>query len=256
MNIFKQFYKSLYSPKDIAQFHLQGIGKTILFVFCLTLLSILPVIFYFSSALINGMDAIQDSVKTDLPSFIIENGEMKTDLDVPKIINKDDFTIIFDSTGTVDEEELSNSDNTIALLKNDAYIISGGQSQSISYSMLNDLTLTNENLQELLATIDSSLVIIIPIVVVIIFIVTAGFKFFEISILAIFGLLFKKLLDVNIQYRHTWRLAAYSVTLPTIFFAIMDSIKTVVPNGALLHWFVALMMLFLTIKEIPREEKK
>ena len=40
MNIFKQLIVSLYSPKDIAKFHQQGIGKTILFVFFLTLISV------------------------------------------------------------------------------------------------------------------------------------------------------------------------------------------------------------------------
>ncbi|MFE8695422.1 DUF1189 domain-containing protein [Cytobacillus sp. FJAT-53684] len=256
MNIFKQFIKSLYSPKDIAPYRFQGIGKTILYVFFLTLLSIIPSSVYFSTALINGMGAIQDSVKTELPSFIIENGEMQSDIDVPKIINKDDFTIIFDSTGTVNQKELSNSNNTIALLKNDAYFVAGGQVQSFSYSMINDAVLTNDDIESVLATFDSLLAIIIPLIVLVIYIFAAGLKFIEISFLALVGLLLKKLLEVDIQYRHTWRLAAYSVTLPTIFFTVMDSLKTLVPNGAILNWFVAFIILFLVIKEIPRPEKK
>ena len=256
MNIFKQFIKSLYSPKDIAPFRFQGIGKTILYVFFLTLLSIIPSITYFSTALINGMDAIQDSVKTDIPSFIIENGELQSDIDVPKIINKEDFTIVFDSTGTVDQKELSNSDNTIALLKNEAYFIAGGQVQSLSYSMLNDVALTNEDIGSVLATFNSLLAIIIPLIALVIYIFAAGLKFIEISFLALVGLLLQKVMEVNIFYRHTWRLAAYSITLPTIFFTIMDSLRTTVPNGAILNWFVAFIILFLVIKEIPKPHKK
>ncbi|MED3548976.1 DUF1189 domain-containing protein [Cytobacillus praedii] len=256
MNIFKQFIKSLYSPKDIAQYRFQGIGKTILYVFFLTFLSIIPSLIYFSTALINGMDAIQNSVKTELPSFIIENGELQADLDAPKIINKEDFTILFDPTGTVGHKEVSNSNNTIALLKNEALIIAGGQTQSFSYSMVQDFTLTNDDLETLLASVESSLPIITPLIAVVIYIVAAGMKFIEISFLALIGLLIQKLMEVNMQYRHTWRVAAYSVTLPTVFFTIMDSLRTLVPNGAIINWFVALIILLLVIKEIPRLEKK
>lgn len=255
MNIFQQFIKSLYSPKDIAKYRFQGIGKTILYVFFLTLISIIPSIIYFSTALINGMGALQDSVKTELPSFIIENGEMQSDLDAPKIINKENFTIIFDSTGTVDQKELSNGNNTVALLKNEALIIAGGQIQTFSYSMVNDFMLTNDDLENILATFDSSLAIIIPLIAVVIYIFAAGLKFIEISLLALVGLLLQKLMEVNMQYRHTWRIAAYSVTLPTVFFTIMDSLKTLVPNGAIINWFVALIILLLVIKEIPKIEK-
>ncbi|KOP83461.1 DUF1189 domain-containing protein [Cytobacillus solani] len=256
MNIFNQFIKSLYSPKDIAQYRFQGIGKTILYVFFLTFLSLIPSIIYFSTALINGMEAIQSSVKTELPSFVIENGEMQADLEAPKIINKDEFTIILDPTGTVDQEELSNSNNTIALLKNEAFIKAGGQTQSFPYSMVPDFTLTNDDLENILASIDSSLAIIIPLIAVVIYIVAAGLKFIEISFLALVGLLLQKLMDVNMQYRHTWRIAAYSVTLPAVFFTVMDSLRTLVPNGAIINWFVAFIILLLVIKEIPKLEKK
>ncbi|WP_174881655.1 DUF1189 family protein, partial [Metabacillus niabensis] len=39
MNIFKQLFTSIYSPRTISTFRFQGIGKTILFVFILTLVS-------------------------------------------------------------------------------------------------------------------------------------------------------------------------------------------------------------------------
>ncbi|WP_102274550.1 DUF1189 domain-containing protein [Cytobacillus massiliigabonensis] len=256
MNIFKQFIRSLYSPKDIAQYRFQGIGKTILYVFFLTFLSIIPSIIYFSTAIVDGMDAIQESVKTELPSFIIENGEMQADLDAPKIINKEDFTIIFDPTGTIDQKEISNSNNTIALLKNEAIILAGGQIQPFSYSMVNDFTLSNDDLENILATVNSSLAIIIPLIAVVIYIFAAGLKFIEISFLALAGLLLQKLMEVNMQYRHTWRIAAYSVTLPTVFFIVMDSLRTLVPNGAIINWFVAFIILLLVIKEIAKLEKK
>ncbi|MEH7346115.1 DUF1189 domain-containing protein [Bacillus sp. JJ1532] len=256
MNIFKQLFKSLYSPRDISMFRFQGIGKTILYVFFLALISILPSVYFLSSGLVNGVSEVEKSLGSELPPFHIENGELHSDTKAPVILNKENITIIFDSTGTVDTDELNNSKNTIAILKNDAYFIAGGQVQSLPYSMFNDISITNNDLLEILATVNSSLAIIIPLLGVIILIFASGAKFIEVSFLALLGLLLKKMLNRNIQYRHTWRLAAYSVTLPTIFFTIMDSLQTEVPNGALLNWLVAYIILFLTIKEIPLPKAK
>ena len=58
----------------------------------------------------------------------------------------------------------------------------------------------------------------------------------------------------NVSYRYLWRISAYSVTLPTVFFTIMESLKTIVPSGFFIHWFVAIMMLMLTLKEVPSEK--
>lgn len=46
MPFFKQFFKSLYSPKYIAAFRFQGIGKTIQHLFILALIMCFPTIFY------------------------------------------------------------------------------------------------------------------------------------------------------------------------------------------------------------------
>ncbi len=256
MNIFKQFYKSMYSPKDIALTRFQGIGKTILYVFFLTLVSLLPGIYYFSSATINGLDEIQNSIKNELPAFQISEGTLHSDEKAPIILNKDNLTIIFDSTGTAKASNLAKNKDTIAILQNEAIFIASGQSQSLPYSMLSDMTFTNEDLLNLFSSLDSSLVIIIPIMILIIYILTTGLNFIQISILAALGLLLKKLLMRNIQYRHLWRMAAYSITLPTVFFTIMAALKTIVPNGAIINWFVAYIVLYLAIKEVPLPKKR
>lgn len=46
-------------------------------------------------------------------------------------------------------------------------------------------------------------------------------------------------------------MSAYSITLATAFFVIMDSLQAVVPSQQLLYWFVNFIMLFLAVKEIP-----
>ena len=101
MNVFKQLYVSLYSPKDMATFRNQGIGKTILFVFLLTLISIIPSSYYFNVMIKDGMNMIQETISTEMPNFEIKNGKLTVEGDQPTIINKNGFVIFVDDSGKV-----------------------------------------------------------------------------------------------------------------------------------------------------------
>ncbi|UOE54420.1 DUF1189 domain-containing protein [Bacillus sp. CMF12] len=256
MNIFLQFYKSLFSPKDIALFRHQGIGKTILYVFFLTLLSVLPTVYYSGSAIINGLNAIDKTIDSDLPGFEITEGQLHTEEEAPVTLNKDNFTIIVDSTGAVDTTVLSESGNTIALLKNEVYIHAEGQKQTYPYTLLTSRTITKDDLSDFLSSAESLMPIIIPLIAVVIYIFAAGIRFIEISLIALAGLLLKNALSKKLEYRHLWRISAYSITLPTIFFAVMSALQTVVQNGAIINWFVSLIILLLSIKEVPSHSSK
>ncbi|MEH7010076.1 DUF1189 domain-containing protein [Neobacillus niacini] len=254
MNIFKQFYKSTHSPKDIASLRFQGIGKTILYVFLLTLLSILPSIYYLSTTLNEGIEGTKSVINDDIPSFTIENGTLSAETDVPITIDKGDFSIIIDPTGVITNEDVEDEDNAFALLKNEIAVSAGGRIDTYSYSMLEGLALTKEDFIDIVNTVDGMKGIIIPVMSTLIFLFSSAINFIEVSILALFGLVLKNLAGRSISYRHLWRMAAYSVTLPTVFFTIMSAINTTVPNSFIINWFVEIVILFLAIKEIPNEK--
>jgi Protein of unknown function (DUF1189) len=254
MNIFKQFYKSTYSPKDIASFRFQGIGKTILYVFLLTLLSILPAIYYLSTMLTAGIEDTKSVMNNELPPFTIDNGSLSAETDVPLTIDKGDFTIMIDPTGVITTEDVEDANNAIALLKNEIAVAAGGRIDTYSYSMLEGLTLSKEDFIDIVDTIDGMKGIIIPVMSLIMFLFSSAVNFIEVSILAWFGLLLKGLAGKNISYRHLWRMAAYSVTLPTLFFTIMSALNTPVPNSFIINWFVEIIILYLALKEIPSEK--
>jgi Protein of unknown function (DUF1189) len=254
MNIFKQFYKSIYSPKDIASFRFQGIGKTILYVFFLTFLSILPAIFYLNTMLNAGIESTKSVINDDIPSFTIENGTLSAETDVPITIDKGDFSIIVDPTGVITSEDVEDKGNAIALLTSEITVSAGGRIDSYSYSMMEGLTLTKEDFIDIVDTVDGMKGIIIPVISIFMFLVSSAVSFIEVSILAWIGLLLKNLAGRSISYRHLWRMAAYSVTLPTVFFTIMSALNTPVPNSFYINWFVEIIILFLAIKEIPNEK--
>ena len=256
MNIFTQLVKSLYSPKDISLFRFQGIGKTILYVFLLTFISVIPATYYTSVGINDAVRATQETMKSKIPSFNIVNGELQSDAKEPITIKNESFTIIFDPTGAVDQEDMTGMDATFAMLKNEAVLAAGGQTNSFPYTLVSDGTMSKEDITTLINSAASSLPVFIGLLFIAIYIFSSGIKFIEISILALFGLLLKNLAGKNLQYKHLWRIAAYSVTLPTIFFTIMGLLKTTVPYSFMINWFVGSMILLLAIKEVPSKKIK
>lgn len=247
LNIIKQLWVSIYSPKDIASFQSQGIGKTILFVFFISLIAFLPSAFYFGTMIVDGIDAMNETVSEDLPAFEIKNGTLTTEEGEPFSLNKNGYQIFVDGTGTLTPEEVAaKADEAVALLKSDLVFVSGGNVQSTPYSLLEG---DNQEISTWLESVESVLPIILPLLLLILYLFTASGIFIKVTILAAFGLLFKNALGRSLSYRHLWRIGAYSITLATIFFTIMDAFKATVPFASIISWFVTLIMLYLTIKE-------
>jgi hypothetical protein len=255
MNIFKQFYKSIYSPKDIATFRFQGIGKTILFVFFLTFISVLPSVVFLSTILTTGLETAKNVINDEIPSFTISEGELTTDSNVPIIIGKDDFSIIIDSTGTLTQEDVEKEGNAFALLTNQFVLAAGGRTDLYDYATLG-LDITKEDFVDIIDTIDSVKGIIIPVMALFIYLFSSAASFIEVTILALFGLALKNLSGRKLTYGHLWRMSAYAETLPTLFFTIMAILKTPVPNSFMINWFVAIIVLYLAIKEVPKSKQE
>lgn len=256
MNVFMQFYKSIYSPKDIAKFRFQGIGKTILFVFLISLLSILPSLIFISTSIISGIDSARAVIKDELPSFSIKDGQLTANTSVPVTINKDHFTIILDPTGAVTAKELEGTDSTFAILKNEFVFTAGGKAETYAYSMLNGMNFTSRDLLHFVDLINGVKMIMIPLISLFLYLFTSAANFIEISILALIGLVLKNLAGRKLTYRHLWRMAAYSETLPTLFFTIMAALKTTVPWSFFINWFVVIIILYLAINETPKPKEK
>jgi len=256
MNIFVQFIKSIYSPKDIASFRSQKMGKTILYVFLLTLLSILPSAIYFSTALSSGIDTARTFIKDETPDFSIKNGLLSAKTDVPVTITKDDFTFFLDPSGAISDIDVAEEGTAFALLKDEFVVSAGGQSDSYPYSMIEGLEITKEDLVNFIDQADSLKGAMISILAVFIYIFSSASSFIEISFVALIGVLLMNLTGRKLNYGQLWRMAAYSETLPTVFFTIMAALKTNVPNSFVINWFVVLMVLTLAINETPKPSKE
>lgn len=255
MNIFKLLYKSIYSPKDIARFRHESVGKAVLYIFLLSLIAILPISVYLSLSFVQTVKIAKEEVAEQLPPFSIENGILKSELNAPLEIDLGDALFIFDSTGETTLNDLDLSINQIAFLKEEMVLTSFGTYNQYAYSMFGELTITGEELTHFINGIYSMLNIIIPIFAIMLFLFTAIGKFIQVFILSFIGKLFSNRANLSLLYKDLWKISACSITLITMFFTIMDALNTQVPFSFSINWIVSIIVLYLAIKEVPKTEK-
>lgn len=255
MNIFKQLITSIYSPKTIATFQFQGIGKAILYVFLLSLLATLPIAIQLQNTLKNGIDDFENILRDELPDFSIKNGTLLSDEQNPIEIRTDQFIIVFDPSDTYSDSDIEKKGDAIAFLKKKFVFISNGIPQSFDYKMLNR-DLTKAAILDFMKQIDHIVPIFIPILLVIMYLFNSVTKFIEITILALFGLFYKNNMNRTLNFKQVWIISAYSTTMATIFFTLMNAFQLIVPFAFVINWFVCLIILHLVIKEIPPTTSK
>jgi hypothetical protein len=251
MSLIHQWIKSLYSPKDIAKFRFQTIGKTILYVFLLSLLSIIPASIYNSIDIVKAVNDFDDIIDTTLPDFSIEDQRLISDVNEPTLFNSNGTYVLFDPTGKWTVEELEKYDNSIGFLSGELAYHSNNFTQSLQYEMLGDLSLSKEALSDYIDTFSSILPILLTLIILASFLFAAGIKFIEISIFALFGLTLAGLVKNTIPYRRLWVISAYCITLAVTFLMLMNLIKIDVISPYFVYWFVTLIILYLTLREIP-----
>jgi hypothetical protein len=250
VNLFQQWYKSLYSPKDIAKLRFQTIGKTILYVFLLSLLSVIPPSIYSSIEIVKAVNNFEEIINTTLPEFSIENGKLVSPIKEPKLYVFNNTYVLFDPTGEWSVADLEEYDQSIGFFSDEIAYHSNAYTQDLPYEMINDLSLSKLKLSEYIDTFSGILPIIISLIILASYIFSAGIKFIEISIYALFGLTISRLLAKQVPYRRLWVLSAYSITLAVTFLTIMSLAKITVVSSYFVYWLVSLIMLYLALREI------
>ncbi|WP_078597181.1 DUF1189 domain-containing protein [Evansella clarkii] len=250
MNIFQQFFKSLYSPSTISKFRFQKIGKSILYVFFLMLIATIPAAVILGVSLSSVYNSAERHLTETFPEFEIQNGVLTAETDEPIIIEEDGELIIFDPTGELNPNDLAGARTAIGLFEREAAIVTDGIPQSAAYNEIN-INITSNELAELLESVGGVLPLIISFIIVLMYIFSTGMKFIGIFSLSFIALLMKNSMAPQLKYRHCWVLAAYTVTLPTILFALLEAMQIFIPFSFTLYWVTAIAMMYFVLKEIP-----
>ncbi|PFK45831.1 hypothetical protein COI93_07640 [Bacillus cereus] len=252
MSIFTQLIKSLYSPKDIALFRFQKIGKTILYVMLLCFIATIPKTFMFGNFVQEVVSTVHQSIEKDLPDFKIENGELHADIKEPIIKEDGDFVFVFDPNAT--NTDAYTNKQGIFVLKDKVVSMNNNQTQSQSYSDFGNGTFEKKDIKGIVSAVDNIYPFLMFGVGVAIYLYQLFISFLGTTILAFIGAAMAG--QRKVSYKQVWTLTTYSYTIPTIFFMIMNALQINVPGTFLLYTAVILIVLYLTIKEIPKPKEK
>ncbi|PEB53367.1 hypothetical protein CON65_04140 [Bacillus pseudomycoides] len=252
MSIFTQLVKSLYSPKDMALFRFQKIGKTILYIMLLCLITTIPRTLLYGSAIQDGVGIINKALEQDIPEFKIENGELKAEIDKP--IEKEDGNSIFVFDPNATDTQKYNNKIGLFILKDKVISMANGQTQTYSYNDLLGASLEKKDLQDFISFFNSIYPILMFVIGAFVYLFQLFITFLGITLLAFIGSAMSG--QRKLSYKQVWSLTAYSYTIPTIFFMIMDLLKVHVLSSTLIYIAVILIVLYLTIKEVPKPKEK
>ncbi|WP_285841848.1 DUF1189 domain-containing protein [Sutcliffiella horikoshii] len=251
MNIFAQFVKSLYSPKAMASFRFQGIGKTILYVFLLVLITSIPMFITFGTSAMNLVKSTDEFLVNETPDFYIQDGQFHADVEEPFIADEGGFTIILDPDNELTLNEIRSYQEVVAIQSHEIIFQGKGTTDFVPLSDFQGAEITKGDLISFMNSVGSSFPIIITILLLVGYVFFSATKFIQVTILALFGLIVKNSLKRNnLRYRHTWILSAYAVTLPTLIFSLLQALRITLPYSTLLSFAVSLFLLYLIIKEI------
>ncbi|OZI13068.1 hypothetical protein CEW92_03225 [Bacillaceae bacterium SAS-127] len=255
LTILQQFIKSLYSPKHIGFFRFQGIGQTISYVFFVMLISCLPFIVYFTHIATSGLGDLQTAVKKDLPPFVIKDGVLTSSAKT-KVVQSGQTEIIFDPLNTVSAIDIQNKDRAVGLLKNEIVLSVNGQTQSFPYLFPTAKSVTNEQIVSYIDTLQSYLVIFLPILFMIYYLFVSAIGFMKVSIFAAVGSWMNKGLKRKIEYRHSFRIASYAITPSIVIMTMIDFAHIQFPYSFLLDWLLTIGVIYFAIRAIPLPKSK
>lgn len=76
MNIFKRFWKSLYSPADIASFRNDKIRKSIVYIIVLSFVTFLPLAYFTNVTTKNALKVGEETITNEIPNFKVTDGKL------------------------------------------------------------------------------------------------------------------------------------------------------------------------------------
>jgi hypothetical protein len=253
MSIFSQFIKSFYSTKHIASYRFQKIGKTMLYVFFLSLLVALPMIYHTYSLANQQMQFFKEVAKEEVPDFEIKNGVLETNNPTQIVKERPTSTFIFDPNVTEIPSTYKNNLFTVAILKDKAIMNTFGNGWEVSYDTLTE-TVTKQTMENYFQIIEDMKPVLLVVIILLTYLSACFVQFFYTTIFAALGLLLKG--PHRFTYKNVWNMTAYAMTIPAVFFIIMDAFMISIPfPHFLLYSFVTMMILFFTIREIPTPKK-
>lgn len=250
-------HKFAYSFFDFAaykEFLVQGLGKSILYIFLVTLIFSTITNLNTINKFISETANIQTYFTKNAPKFELKNGLFTIDSTEPIYYKNDGQTLIVDTTGKTNKSIVESYSDAIYVDSNGIIIKQNYKTvQVMKFSDIPELNLTNIIVQRMLELSK----IIVP-VILLIFNPIISFIANLISgflILAPICLYMSSFMNVKLNYSKVCILSFYAMTLPLLLEALLNISGIALPEFYIVFYLITLIYCGLAIKELKNTDK-
>lgn len=249
-----KFAYSFFDFSAYKEFLVQGLGKSIIYMFVVTLIFSTITSINTINTFISETSKIESRLVKNIPNFELKNGILSIDSDKP-IYNKfDGQQIIVDTSGKTSKSSLDSYSDGIYINAEELIIRQNYRTlQTFKFSDFTTFNLTNKTMQNIL----SSLKIIFPIVLlflnpIISFLLNLISGFLVVGPLS---LSISYAMGVNLKYPKACTISFYAMTLPIVLESLLDISGMDLPEFFIIFYIISLIYSAFAINEIKNTNK-
>lgn len=224
-------------------------GKAVSYLLLLTfflglLISIRPAVEFNE-----GVSLFINAYEEKVPDFVLKNGELNVQGDMPVTIESLGSVIIIDTSGHVDEEVLDKYVSGIFISKHKVVQKNLFDKREIDFRQMEDIVLTKSMVRGWLPFLRLGIIFIFMIMPIA-FIIS---RFFTALIVSLIGLAINTVLRTNLTFSDLFKLSAYILTLPIIIVSILKAGAIYVPAFWLIYLAISAAYMWKALDTIGRD---
>ena len=250
-------HKFAYSFFDFAaykQFLVQGLGKSILYIFLVTLILSTITNINTINTFVSETTIIQTKFVQSAPSIELKDGVLSVASDKPIYYKHDGEILIVDTSGQTNKSVLDTYSNAIYIDSRELVIKQNYRTiGSFKFANMPELNVANQDVQNFLYASK----IIIPLMILI-FTPLISFALNLLSGFVILGPLslnIGSVMGVKLKYSKACIVSFYSMTLPLLLEALVDISGENSNEFIILFYVIALIYCWLAINELKKTDK-
>ncbi|MCL6558701.1 MAG: DUF1189 domain-containing protein [Firmicutes bacterium] len=246
MNFFLRVKGSIADFSAYRQFASEPFDKAFAYLVLLVLLLGVPFLIYAAVRLNTGINQFAVTFSQNVPEFILKNGELSVQANMPLIMEKSEsFVMVVDTTGRTAESILDDYEKGIFMSRTKFVSKKNPvQKEEVSFSAFKGLVVTKADVERWLPMIK----------LIGIFVVIFGFIYMLIAkligtlIMAIVCLFFSVVQRAGLGYGSALRIAVYALTLPTVLQTLQTAFLPRLPLSWAVYYGVFAVYLWFAVR--------
>lgn len=249
-----KFAYSFFNFSAYKEFLVQGIGKSILYIFIVTLI-------FSTLANINTINIfrteitiIESTFEKNAPNFELKDGLLNIDAKEPIYYNRLGGIFIVDTSGKTSPAILESYSSGVFLDSNNISIKKDSSKiQTLSYSDIGDLYVTKDIMKDSFTVIK----LVFPLIL---FTLNPLISLFY-NLLTIFlvlgplSLIICTFIGIKLSYKNVCTISCYAMTMPLMLQSLLDISGLITPEFQSIFYLIALLYCYLAIAEMKKTNK-